>query len=121
MNPQDTKDAKKPAPSLPTIDQVPEELRGLKRWCCWKAVWDVQGKRWTKIPHSPITGEQIGAKPRGTKDQRWEFHWTDFAKARAAPKSTSLMGWASCSSRATVTRVWTSITAVIRRPAHFAR
>jgi hypothetical protein len=92
MNPQDTKDAKKPAPSLPTIDQVPEELRGLKRWCCWKAVWDVQGKRWTKIPHSPITGEQIGAKPRGTKDQRWEFHWTDFAKARAGAQKHKLDG-----------------------------
>lgn len=48
-------------PSLPTVSQVPEELRLLKRWVGWRATYDESKGKWRKPPHSPVTGEGIGA------------------------------------------------------------
>jgi putative DNA primase/helicase len=52
----DTKDSPKgqsqtPAP-LPVIaSNIPEELKELTQWVCWKYEWN--GKKWTKPPYQP--------------------------------------------------------------------
>jgi hypothetical protein len=62
-------------PVLPTPEQVPTELRGLKRWVGWRAQWDDSLHKWRKPPHSPLTGEAIGPS------DKWAEHWLTFDEA----------------------------------------
>src|SRR5579863_7950789 len=62
-------------PPLPVADSVPRELRKLKRWVGWRAVWDEAKKGYRKPPHSPVTGEAIGAVAK------WASHWLTFDEA----------------------------------------
>jgi hypothetical protein len=73
-------------PPLPTLEQVPEELRPLKRWVGWRAVYDENKKKWKKPPHSPVTGEGIGAV------EKWAEHWLTFEEARAGVVKHKLDG-----------------------------
>jgi len=73
-------------PPYPTADQVPVELRSLKRWCGWKAAWDDSKQKWRKPPHSPVTGEAIGAV------EKWNAHWLTFVEARAGVEKNNLDG-----------------------------
>jgi hypothetical protein len=61
-------------PPPPTIDQVPEKLRLLKRWVVWKATRD-ESKRWRKPPYSPVDGSGIGAI------RKYEGHFVTCAEA----------------------------------------
>lgn len=55
-------ETERPAPPpLPGADQVPVELRVLKRWVGWRCLWDEGKGKWKKPPCSPKTGEAIGA------------------------------------------------------------
>lgn len=48
-----------PTPSLPPIGQVfnganiPPELKAMRRWAVWKAVWNESRQKYDKIPYSP--------------------------------------------------------------------
>lgn len=69
-------EAERPVPpSLPTADNVPAELRHLKRWVGWRAQWDESKKKWKKPPHSPVTGKGIGAV------EKYIDHWLTFDEA----------------------------------------
>jgi hypothetical protein len=46
---------------IPTIDQIPAELRDQHRWIGCKAVWDDGKQGWKKPPTSPVDGSAIGA------------------------------------------------------------
>ena len=77
---------KPPLPPLPSIDQVPEELRPLRRWVGWRATWDPSKEKWRKPPHSPVTGEAIGAV------EKYAEHWLTFAEAMEGIKKHGLDG-----------------------------
>jgi len=72
----------KPAPALPTLDQVPEELRLLKRWVGWRATWDEFKKKWKKPPCSAVTGEEKG----------WPESGVTFAEALHGAQALGLSG-----------------------------
>jgi Family of unknown function (DUF5906) len=81
-----------PAPPLPQAEKVPADLLAVTdRWCGWRYVWDAKQAKWTKPPHSPLTGERIGiaVKPGG---QDWSRHWTDLETACAGAKKFKLDG-----------------------------
>jgi hypothetical protein len=59
--------------------KIPAELRPLKRWVTWKAVWDDKKTKFTKPPLSPLTGLKIGA----TEEYAAEFVDFDTAVASA--------------------------------------
>ena len=67
-----------PSIPLPTADQIPEELRPLKRWVLWKPTWDESKQKFRKPPHSPLTGEGIGAT------KKYESHFVTFDEALVA-------------------------------------
>jgi primase-polymerase (primpol)-like protein len=79
-------------PPLPTADQVPSELLGLKRWVGWQAVWDSSRKKWKKPPRSPVTGECIGANTPKEGKTDWSSHWLTFDEARAGAIKHKLDG-----------------------------
>lgn len=71
MNPQDSKPAAaKPVIPLPTPDQVPSELRPLKRWCAFRFEYDPSKKKFRKPPASPVTGEAIAATDKYKEHRR---------------------------------------------------
>ena len=49
----------KPSLVLPRGDQIPAELRPLKRWCGFRFEWEEP--KWKKPPYSPVDGTRIGA------------------------------------------------------------
>lgn len=59
-------------------DNIPAEIRGLKRWVVWKAQKDEGRDKVRKIPCSPLTSEAIGAV------ERWMEHWVTADEACAA-------------------------------------
>jgi hypothetical protein len=69
--------------SLPDASQIPAELRGLKRWVLFTLVWDDSKQKNKKPPHSPITGEAIGAT------EKHKDHWVTFDEAIAAARRFS--------------------------------
>jgi hypothetical protein len=79
-------DLKHVKPALPDAESVPAELRGLKQWCCYRLIFDEHRKKNRKPPHSPISGEAIGAVPK-YRDQ-----FTDFASAVEGCKKFNLDG-----------------------------
>jgi putative DNA primase/helicase len=65
-----------PAPPIyirPNFDRMPAEMKLLKNWLLWAAVWN--GKKWTKRP-SQISG--YGASTTNSK------HWSSFEDVRQA-------------------------------------
>jgi putative DNA primase/helicase len=57
---------------------VPEELKKLNAWCCFKLVWDEQRGKHTKIPYNALTGEKAKSNDDST--------WCDFETAvQASP------------------------------------
>ena len=56
--------------SFDNFDKIPQELRELDRWVCWKLV-EREGKP-TKIPVNPSTGENAMSNKPGT----WSDYWT---------------------------------------------
>lgn len=74
------------SPALPTAAQVPEELRGLRRWCGWRAVWDKSKEKWRKPPCSPLTGERVGPVSKNAD------HFLTFDEALAGVVKNSLDG-----------------------------
>lgn len=69
-------DVPQPAlPPIPSAEQVPAELRGLKRWVGWRLHWEESLKKWRKPPHSPLTGKAIGPS------LDWAEHFLTFDEA----------------------------------------
>lgn len=73
-------------PPFPTADQVPAELRSLKRWIGWRAEWNENKSKWMKPPASPVTGEGIGAT------EKYIDHFLTFDEAVAGAEKNSLDG-----------------------------
>lgn len=70
---------KKITPKPPALkvnaEGIPEELKALRQWVCWKLVWD--DTRWTKVPVNPKTGRNASSTKSstwGTFDQAWEHY-----------------------------------------------
>jgi putative DNA primase/helicase len=73
-------------PALPTVAQVPPELRPLRRWCGWRTVWDESKGKWRKPPHSPVTGERVGPVSKNAE------HFVIFDEALEGVKRHGLDG-----------------------------
>lgn len=59
--------------SLPVLaDNIPEELRALRQWVCWR--YESRGGKWTKVPYS-ITDTRADTTAPAT--------WCDFDEAHA--------------------------------------
>jgi len=74
----------KPKLSLPSFEQVPDDLRMLVRWVGWRFV--EKDGRWTKPPCNPLTGAACGVS--------WNWHesWVTFEQARAGALKHRLDG-----------------------------
>ena len=55
------------------LENIPEELKSLRQWVCWKFVKDDKTQKFRKIPIDPKTG--CGANSKNPS------HWTKFDKA----------------------------------------
>src|SRR5258707_782480 len=75
-----------PDTSFPSSASIPTELRGLKLWCGYKLAWDESKQKFRKPPHSPVTGEAIGAV------DKWADHWLTFEEAIEGIKRHGLDG-----------------------------
>ncbi len=74
----------RPASTLASIrvERIPDELKALPRWVAWRYEWD--GKRWTKIPVDPATGEKASTTDPSA--------WSSFEDAFGAAKDGDLDG-----------------------------
>src|SRR6186997_3367221 len=73
-----------PAPPIyiqPNFDRMPDEIKQLKNWVLWAAVWN--GKKWTKRPVQ-ISG--YGASTTNPK------HWSSFEAVRQAYERAAARG-----------------------------
>lgn len=70
--------------SLPTAEQVPAELLDQRVFVCWKKVLDNDKVR--KPPHSPVTGEAIGAV------EKYREHFVTFSEALEGSQKHGLDG-----------------------------
>lgn len=72
---------KKPFPVRVIPANIPQELKDVPQWVCWKYEWN--GTKWTKPPYRPN-----GYKASKTNPQ----HYSDFSRALAAYKKGSFDG-----------------------------
>jgi NrS-1 polymerase HBD domain len=66
----------KPIPLPVIVDQIPDDLKALKQWVCWRWTWDSDRDEWTKVPLNPRTGN----KASSTNPKTWTSF--DFALSR---------------------------------------
>ena len=76
----------KPDLAWPSAEQVPAELRPLRRWIGWRLLWDESKQKWKKPPHSTLTGKAIGA----TKE--YQDDWQTFDGALEGARHHGLDG-----------------------------
>lgn len=65
----------------PNREGIPEELRSVPQWVCWR-FWK-RDKKWTKIPIDPSSGDWASsteASTWGTFEQAWKFFQADLVK-----------------------------------------
>jgi hypothetical protein len=75
----------KPIP-LPVIpDQIPDELKGLDQWVCWRYTWDSEAEKWTKCPLNPRTGNKASSTDPKT--------WTSFDFAYQRYQESQTESW----------------------------
>jgi primase-polymerase (primpol)-like protein len=67
----------KPAPLPVDAVGVPDALKALSRWVCWR--WTRKGKKWDKPPFDPRTGRKAKSDDPST--------WCPFAEALAAHRA----------------------------------
>ncbi len=68
-------------------DKIPESLKALRQWCCWKTI---KRDRPTKVPF------QIGGKPASSTDPKT---WSDFGDALAAANRFDGIGFVFAADR----------------------
>ena len=54
----------------PDISKIPQEMKALRQWICFKLEWNEKNKKWDKIPKNPLTGGGAMSNNPST--------WTDF-------------------------------------------
>ena len=53
---------------MPVIpENIPEDLKALDQWVCWRYTWDEDRQDWTKVPLNPRTGD----KASSTNPKTW--------------------------------------------------
>lgn len=57
-------------------DGIPAEIKQLRRWCVWRAVWNEKRQKWDKIPYHPKTHNGLST--------RLVENWTSFEDALSA-------------------------------------
>jgi hypothetical protein len=73
-------------PPFPIPDNIPAELRALKRWCGFKLVWNGAQNKFKKPPFSPVDGSGIGAI------EKYIDHFLTFDEALAGAEHHHLDG-----------------------------
>ena len=68
----------------PILPAQLEELKPLKQWVCYQAVWDEKKQKYSKIPKNPATG--YGAKANDPST------WATYAEAIRAAETRQLTG-----------------------------
>lgn len=64
-------------------ENIPEELKELKHWCCFDLVWEEKRGKYTKIPYNPVTDQKAKSNDPST--------WVDFETAlHLSPKYDGL-------------------------------
>jgi putative DNA primase/helicase len=43
-------------------DSIPQELRHLRQWVCWRWEWNTRKKKWDKVPIDPKMGSNADVK-----------------------------------------------------------
>ena len=66
-------------------ESIPQELKALPNWICWRKVWDEKRGKNTKIPVNPLTGGNAMSNNPST--------WTDFGTAVKASENYSGIGF----------------------------
>lgn len=70
-----------PRGPLPTLSDIPSQLRTCDQWVCWKYIW--RDNKWSKCPISPIDGSRASSTDPRT--------WTSVERALARASSDPSM------------------------------
>ena len=70
------------------LSAIPDELKALRRWVCWRTV--VRDGKPTKVPVDPETGKNASSSDPET--------WSAYSKALARLKSGDVAGIGHCRS-----------------------
>jgi hypothetical protein len=57
----------KPVPLPVMAENIPDALKALPQWVCWRYTWGSDAKKWTKPPLNPRTGNATSHNPKDAK------------------------------------------------------
>lgn len=66
-------------------ESVPDELKDLQQWCCFRLVFDKKRGKYTKVPYNAMTGEKAKSNDEST--------WADFETALDSSKQFDGIGF----------------------------
>lgn len=66
-------------------ESVPDELKDLQQWCCFRLVFDKKRGKYTKVPYDAMTGEKAKSNDEST--------WADFETALDSSKQFDGIGF----------------------------